>query len=388
MNSRGIFLTLVCVTLVSSLGPAEASGQIAQGAEPSHADTVGDAARLIPASASTEAVPQPPSSEMTDGQPPGAGSRDWGFRPSDCPRWTASADFIALDRIGSVHYTLISIVPSMLSPNPATEVLNASDLRPGFAGGPRFGLIHHGDDGQDLEVSYSQIDGWSDFQGVAYPQTGTLLMTAPGDFMQFPNDSGQGMYWNYTSQLCTTEVNARWNRWERVTVLAGFRWFNLAEDLQGILVPPEPLSTGAFFDSRTKNNLYGVQIGADVKLLQRDRFSIDGVLKTGIFNNHAEETTTVRMQRIQYSESDVTDHLAFAGQIGVQCNCQLTRRLSIRAGYEATWLEGVALAPGQIAETYCHYSAIPQEIYVTPLGVNCDSGVFYHGANVGLELAF
>jgi hypothetical protein len=333
-------------------------------------------------------VPPPAFSEMAADPSQSGGLADVNFAEAQAPRWTASADFITLDRIGSVHYTLVSMVPRSVFPGPGAEMLNAADLAPGFAGGPRFGLVHHGDDGQDLEVSYFQIDGWNDFRGVDDPQSGTLQMVAPGGFVQNPNDPGQGMFWNYTSELSTTEVNMRWNLWERVTMLAGFRWFNVTEDLQGILLPPETLSTGSFWDSRTKNNLYGLQIGADVKLLEYGRFSIDGVLKTGVADNHAEETTTVRMQRIQFAESAATDHLAFTGEIGVQCKYQITRRLSARAGYQAMWLEGIALAPGQIAETYCHYSAIPQEISVTPLGVNCDAGIFYHGANAGLEFAF
>ena len=161
------------------------------------------------------------------------------------------------------------------------------------------------------------------------------------------------MAWDYASRLYNAEVNVRWNLWRRVTVLAGFRWVNLSEELEGILLPPTPHGTGSFWDTQTKNNLYGFQIGADAKLLERNRFSIDGVLKAGIFDNHVEETTSVRMERIQFGESDSTDHLAFLGEIGVQCKYQVTPRLSLKAGYEAIWLQGVALAPGQIPETYC-----------------------------------
>jgi hypothetical protein len=76
------------------------------------------------------------------------------------------------------------------------------------------------------------------------------------------------------------------------------------------------------------------------------------------------------------------------GEIGVQCKYQVAERLSLRAGYQAMWLEGVALAPGQIQETYCHYDIVPQNAYVQSMGVNCSSGVFYHGATAGLEYSF
>ena len=196
------------------------------------------------------------------------------------------------------------------------------------------------------------------------------------------------MTWDYASRLYNAEVNMRWNPWRRVTVLAGFRWVNLSEDLEGILLPPTPHGTGSFWDAQTKNNLYGFQIGMDAKLLERDRFSIDGVLKAGIFDNHVDEATSVRMDRIQFGESDSTDHPAFLGQIGLQGKYQVTPRLLLKAGYEAIWLEGVALAPGQIAETYCHGGTHPLDTYVQALGVNCSSGVFYHGATAGLEYSF
>lgn len=84
-----------------------------------------------------------------------------GCSPCSFPRWTASADFIMLERIGSVPYTLVERVPGGHPRRPGTEVLNATDLHQGFSDGPRVGLIRHGNEGYDLELSYFQIDGWS-----------------------------------------------------------------------------------------------------------------------------------------------------------------------------------------------------------------------------------
>ena len=192
---------------------------------------------------------------------------------------------------------------------PGTEVLNATDLHQGFSGGPRLGLIHHGDDGNDLEVSYFQIDGWNACRSIGPAPNDWLVMRAPGGFVQTQNDIlTQMMTWDYASRLYNAEVNVRWNPWPRVTVLAGFRWVNLSEELEGILLPPTAHGTGPFWDTQTKNNLYGFQIGAEAKLLERGRFSIGGVGKAGIFDDHVEETTSVRMDRIQFGESASTDH--------------------------------------------------------------------------------
>jgi hypothetical protein len=340
----------------------------------------------------------PSFSKTTVGHSPDAGFYDLGLGQSCDSRWTASADFILMQRVGNVPYILVETVPSSvsyedLSTTAGTPVLNASDFSHRFAGGPRIGLMHHGDDGSDLEVSYFQIDGWHSYRAVGPTPDDWLVMRAPGNFLQTQDSplhlNEQMVAWEYTSRLYNAEANMRWNRWGRVTVLAGFRWVNVTEELAGILAPPGTDGAGTFWNTQTKNNLYGLQIGADARLLERDRFSIGGVLKAGLFDNHAEQTTSVRMERIQFPASDSTDYLAFLGQLGVQCKYQVTSRLLLKVGYEAIWLQGVALASGQIAQTYSSYGGLnPLDTRVQAVGVNCNSGVLYHGGTAGLKCSF
>jgi hypothetical protein len=312
-------------------------------------------------------------------------------QPCCGPRWTASADVIILERIGSFNQTLVATEPATvpvkdLYNTPGAEVLNANDLHPGFSGGPRLGLIHHGGADGDLEVLYFQIDGWNAARSIGPDPNDWLVMKAPGGFAQGQDNKGtQMMAWDYTSRLYNAEVNVRWNPWPRVTVLAGFRWLNLSEELQGNLPPQR---TVPFWDTQTKNNLYGFQIGAEGKLFERGRFSIGCTGKAGLFDNHAEETTSVSIYRVLFGDSAQTDGAAFVGETGVQCKYQVTQRLSLRAGYEALWLQGMALAPAQIGETYIHISLILQDISVQALDVHCNSGVFYHGVTAGLEVSF
>ena len=191
------------------------------------------------------------------------------------------------------------------------------------------------------------------------------------------------MDWQYATKLYNAEFNVRWNPCCRVTVLAGFRWVNLGENLQGALEPPTVSWEPPFWNTTTTNNLYGFQIGADGKIFERGRFSIGGLVKAGIFDNNAEESTGVSTEKILRPSSASTNHAAFVGETGLQCRYQATERLALKAGYEAIWLEGVALAPGQIQETYMTTPKTAQA-----LGVNCNSGVFYHGATAGLEYSF
>jgi hypothetical protein len=307
------------------------------------------------------------------------------------PRWTASADFIILDRIGGTNQTLVERVPHDKDPfkTVGVETLNGNNFPQGFAGGPRLDLIRHGDSGYDLELSYFQIDGWSCDRSIGpdHPED-WLVMRAPGGFTQTNQRlATQAMVWDYATRLYNAELNLRWNPSSRVTVLAGFHWMDLRENLVGTLAPPtfSDESNWTFWNTTTTNNLYGFQIGADAKLFERGRFSIGGLVKTGIFDNSAEQTTEVSVvAKRQRWASASTNHAAFVGETGLQCKYQVTERLFLKAGYEAIWLQGVALAPGQIQRTQTDL----QTISVQALGVNCDSGVFYHGATVGLEYSF
>ena len=311
------------------------------------------------------------------------------------PRWTVSADFIILDRIGGVPYALVETVPHSVSLNdlpstPGTVMLNAGDLQQGFSGGPKLGLIRHGDNCYDLELSYFQIDGWNDFRSIGPTPDDWLVMRAAGDFLQTQDHRHtQMMAWDYSSRLYNAELNLRRNISDRLTLLAGFRWANLSEELQGTL--PElpgtwPDRREPFWETKVKNNLYGFQIGADGKLFERNRFSIDGLLKAGMFINNAVETTMVSIDRQPYWESASTNQVACLGELGLECKYQVTRKLLLKMGYETIWLQGVALAPGQISDTYCYYGST--QTYVQALGINCGSGVFYHGATAGLEYSF
>ena len=174
MKSGNFFGTVVCAILVLATSSAVALGQ---------KDTAAD--RLLTGNGEDS----PPSlSETTADQSQCAGCCDvCGWRSYCCPRWTASADFIILDRIGGVNHTLVEREPRVdnSSSNNGTEVLNCSDFHQGFAGGPRLGLIRHDDCGYDLELSYFQIDGWGSDATVGPDDPNDwLVIRAPGDFIK------------------------------------------------------------------------------------------------------------------------------------------------------------------------------------------------------------
>ncbi|MGO9006602.1 MAG: hypothetical protein ACLQB4_12695, partial [Beijerinckiaceae bacterium] len=83
-----------------------------------------------------------------------------GLPPSlSTPRWTFSAEAIALGRMGGVNQTLVARVPGavpfyLTSTAPGTEAFNSNQFQQGFSAGPKLSLIYHDDSGYGAELSY------------------------------------------------------------------------------------------------------------------------------------------------------------------------------------------------------------------------------------------
>lgn len=261
------------------------------------------------------------------------------FTSTCCPRWTASAEFICFERIGSIDRTLVERVPGPVPPTGpigtnGVEALNANDLRQGFSGGPRLSLMRHNDSGYDVELSYFQIDGWDSTRTIGPDiPADQLVMRAPGGFVQTQDHPTQAMEWGYASKLYNAEVNLRWNPWRDLNLLAGFRWINLNENLQGTLMPSDGFPP--FWNTHTNNNLYGLQLGADGKIWERGRFSLIGMAKVGVFDNSAEESTGVSIFKVVRPSQASTHHASFVGETGLQFKYQCTKGLLFKVGYEA-----------------------------------------------------
>lgn len=336
------------------------------------------------------------------------------YRP---PKWRASVEAIILNRVSSENQTLVERVPGIISfsdvpTTPGAQALNSDDFHQGFSTGPKIGLTYQGDSDYRLEVSYFQVIDWNTSSAIG-PDTPAdwLVMRAPGGFFQTQDFTYQAMVWDYATKLYNAEVNVRKNISDRIVMLAGFRWIQLTENLQGSLTPvdhfdplwkfnksnnlfdiaqiensPGVLATGEFppfWNTSTKNNLYGVQIGVDGKILEYGRFSLNGLIKVGGYYNNAEASTGVSIFKVVRPSHASTNQTSFVGEAGLQGKYTIIKNVSLKIGYEALWLQGVAVAAGQIQETYTSAPAT-----VSALGVNCDSGVLFHGATVGLEYSF
>ena len=125
MNSQKFLGTLVCAILVLTASYAIAMDQD----DPA-------AFRLISNETDTpDATLTGYSSAMSDDTGScNVGCGDSGCQSCNCSRWTASAEFIIFDRIGTKSESLVR------NNYTGTELLNSNNFRQGFYGGPRVGL--------------------------------------------------------------------------------------------------------------------------------------------------------------------------------------------------------------------------------------------------------
>lgn len=138
------------------------------------------------------------------------------------------------------------------------------------------------------------------------------------------------------------------------------------------------------YTAQTSNQLNGFQAIVDACLIDGQRFELTLVGKAGAFHNHASGSVQERYRGIgndvsAYGRSfrDTKDTVAFVGGVAAKGRFRISRQTSLFAGYEGTFVSGVALSPEQA-------NGIRGTIYE----VDTDGNIIVHGANLGVEFIY
>lgn len=267
------------------------------------------------------------------------------------PLWTGRTDALLLWRDAPQSQTLFNVIEADGAAGPVA--LDASDFQSGMAAGPRFALFRHTGDMGAIEFNYLRVQ--------SFTSTRSLPQDELGHYDSYPH----GLYCCDTlvprsdvsgsmgSSLQSAEVNRRFPTDGRLGWLAGFRWveWNDSLGLQTVTVPEgfDPFTNN--YLTRTSNDLYGMQIGADSILYGLGGpFRIEGIGKAGVYYNDARQSSrfsTTAGQGETLAVSTSTARAAFVGEVGLTGVYDITERISLRAGYAIFWLSGLALAPEQ-----------------------------------------
>ncbi|MGO8747156.1 MAG: BBP7 family outer membrane beta-barrel protein [Thermoguttaceae bacterium] len=242
--------------------------------------------------------------------------------------------------------------------NPALgTTISTRDLNLGWGTGPRITAAYLSDQGiqgvQGIEAGYFGIYTW----------TNSLVDVAPaGTFLRLPGELGDpGVTADFSkANEMATQDNVLLNSVEMNLLLgeqkSTFSWllggrfirFHEQLDLDSFNFGP-PLRISSY-QVTANNDLYGVQAGGRWNR-RCDRWTLTTVLKLGIFDNTAKQSTLLTdYNSILVLRNFAPEQTAASPMLdgGITLGYQFNDYWSARVGYNAFWLYNVARAPDQL----------------------------------------
>ncbi len=305
-----------------------------------------------------------------------------------CPAVYGSVESLFLERNNGSHTQPVVITGRW--PDQYQELLSTTDLQFGFAPGLRALLGAQLLDGWAIESSYLALFESQSTAFVAKPDESHPLKLPGGLGAIPPFSRADEMRVGYASQLQTVELNVVRcrcccedcgdcpRRCQSFEWMAGFRFLNLTEAF-GIVGRCDicPALFSFAYDTYTRNNLYGMQLGARSRCC-RGRWSLEAAGKAGIYGNDAQQQQQIVDDKgVLFRDARVGGgHAAFVGELNLSGIYHLTDVWGLRAGYNLIGIEGVALAPDQL-DFGAELTAGRQ--------LSRTGGVLLHGVNFGLE---
>jgi len=264
----------------------------------------------------------------------------------------------------------------------AGSALNASNLASGMAAGPRFTLFRHTGDNGEIEFNYFRVQSFTATKKL--PTNGAGYLQDDAFFCCPSTTPYSSVTGSLSSAFQSFELNRRFPTDGGFQWLTGFRWvewndtFGLSSVLPVPGVAPETYATSTF------NDLYGWQFGADSILLGLGSpWRLEGLAKAGVYYNQAGQASSAfyPLDGTALAVRTSKPATAFVGEIGLTGVYDIADWLSVRAGYAAFWLDGLALATNQVKQ--CSICNSP---FADPQGpTHVGGGVFVQGITLGLE---
>lgn len=274
--------------------------------------------------------------------------------------WHVSVNALILDRSTPGGGATITSNPG------GVPYASGSDFDFGLNGGVDFAITRRLESGSSLQVRYFGIDSIA-----------TNSFVTPGNFIGggFTGPGGTAILGRYLTSLDNLEINYRRPWTERTTLLAGFRWIELKDELTYRIGPT------ARGDYSYINHMYGGQIGFDYLVLDGDGpWEINAIGKAGVFANVADGGVlfSAGVPLSSYQTSDT--RAAFVGELGVNATYHVTEQFAVRVGYELLFLSNLGLASDNAADSLTNPTLLAANVY--------SGDVFYHGFTAGIEYAW
>ncbi len=169
-----------------------------------------------------------------------------------------------------------------------------------------------------------------------------------------------------------------------VSFLYGFRYLHIDDTLTYHSESQLPTPGGAINDYSVAadNDMIGAQFGISQHFLILPTFWIDWDTKGAIYNNHARQRTvysnTTGGTSTSFANEGGKDDTAFSADVRIIGNFQIRPRLTLRAGYQATFTDSIATGVSNFQNNL-------DFVRFGPSFIDTKDSVIYHGPVMGIE---
>jgi hypothetical protein len=292
--------------------------------------------------------------------------------------WYGVADGAAIRRDPKGDFNFASLS------TPGNIVLSTRNFDYDFRAAGHFLVGHEISDCFQIEGEYTGVTEAEDSAAVRDPR-GNLF----SPFSGFGASPINGLDHNnlaqirYLSSLQMVELNIRRQvpmppDRLAVSVLFGVRYITLPEKFAYLTQTTTPTPTTVTIDVATDNQMIGPQIGALFEMYIDNRWWMNFEIKGAVLNNRARQSTTYSNSADgTFSAGQREDHTAFAGDLALTFIYRWSPHFTTRLGYQALFLQDVALAPD-------NFNTDINIVTQGPARLNHNAGTVYHGPHAGL----
>ena len=397
--------------LMVALALAAAQQQLASAADPAEAE------------AQTPALSLTAEPDFVTAEPGLAADELVAYYQAPAPFWYFEVESLALKRDVSHDRDFARVLervwtqvvpdppdtPYWESSDTVTTVLGTQNLHFDFRAGGRALLGRTLGDWYAVEASYFGLADWNEI-GVLRDATeclgldgaGVPTITYPASlfspFSDFGDPAIVGLDYNSLATISYSSSlhNIEWNLRRRLpmppgrlqgSILVGGRYMSIREQFgyftqfNGADAVPATTNATNSVTTWTGNDMLGVQIGAEFDFQIEPDWWVDCEIKGVIFDNSADQNTTyVNVEdgvQTTYRGSRAENRSTFALDLRLTLTCQINPRLSARVGYQALWIDGLALASE-------NFNSDVDVLTLGPATLASGGKVAYHGPHLGL----
>ncbi len=305
-------------------------------------------------------------------------------RHAHCTPIYAQADLLYWDRVGNGCDRVLAVDTSIGVPG-EDAVLNSGDLAFQYEPGVRLLVGFRPDPCHGCgwccawELSYFGIYSWEAGAAAA----GDNNLAIPGTLGLNSNNffGAEEIRADYDSELHNVELNCVksccLDACTRIDFLSGFRVLALCEDFS--LTGTDLQEGSSSYDVSTANYLYGLQLGGRLRRYCWG-WGVELTGKAAVFVNDAQQRQIVRDYPDNLPIRELTgsdgQQAAMLGEVGLTLIRPITDFWSVRIGYQALGIGGLALASDQLDFN---------DTFTSGTALHKDGWMFLHGAHVGLE---